>query len=188
MRRVVENLQENQEHIKASEELVIQTTLYDCYLNILSEGMKRTRMKRDDVYPLLPPHLQVPYGIAIKHRKNFTDTPLHREIVLNLKNEIFGKLPNFTAPVKKEHADGFLINGIFRQVSMFKDVAERTIDKAMQGLHRAEVVKRALIDLKGEFDKQSIDDAVNMRFPHNADRCFVAKIVQVANSMKEPQL
>ena len=88
----MENLQGNEEDKVVGEELVILTTLYDTYMGILSEGIDRTQMKKADVYPLLPPRLRTPYSIAIKHRKNFTDNPLHREIVLNLKNEIFGKL------------------------------------------------------------------------------------------------
>jgi hypothetical protein len=93
-------------------------------------------------------------------------------------------LPDYDAPIDERHSDGFFINGKMREIFMNKAVAGIGLHRALKGLNSDDVVKKAVIDLRGQFSESEIVHAVKFSLPNGVDRHFVSRIVQIANGMK----
>lgn len=159
-------------------------SLYDQYKEALRKAKDHKNLKGNSLYALLPPHLQAVFTGAAQYKRTFTDIPLHRALVTNLKDEILEKLPDFTATIDPKHAEGFFINGKFREILMDQEFARRKLLPALKGLSHKNVTSTAVVRLKERYDEKSIGDVVACSFPLGADRCLVTNIVQIANSMK----
>lgn len=177
-----------EEHQKSGEvnaiELVTVPTLYDRYSKVITRGLERTKLNRDRLYSFFPPHLQPAFSLALKSKGNSFNTPSNMKVIEYLENDIFAILPDYDAPIDEKHADGFFINGKMREIFMNKAVAGNGIHRALKGLSPDDVVKKAVIDLKGQFSESEIIHAVKFSLPNGVDRHFVSKIVQIANRLK----
>lgn len=164
-------------------ELVTVPTLYERYRDVITKGLTRTKLSRDKLYSFFPPHLQPAFSLSLKSKGAAFNTPTNMKVVEYLE-DIFGILPDYDAPIDEKHAEGFFINGKMRQIFMDKAKAGLGIQRALKGLSPDDVVKKAVIDLKGQFSESEIIHAVKFSLPNGVDRHFVSKIVQIANHLK----
>lgn len=166
--------------------------LYKTFSSIRSGGLARTQLDPSRMESFFPKDLRSAYTLATARNgeKSFQDTPTNRQMVIYLEKDIFGKLPDYKAPIDPSHCEGFKIDGVLRTIFMDRNVAKKAVERALTGLTPAEVVKRVMSDYVHElkiqlnFPKTDISRATHGNFGSGANRHLVANIIKTAEAMK----
>lgn len=166
----------------------VPESIYSRFLRVKTEGLSRTQLEAGRLESFFPIDLKSAYKLATGKgaEKLLQNAPEAGKMVDYLERDIFAILPDYKAPIDLAHINGFMINGVLRNIFMDRNIARKEIQNAVVGVKISDLVKRAMEDF-GKALKISPTDlsrAVSGTLNSGANRQWVTNIVKTAQDMR----